>query len=41
MRLDRALVRRVDASDVVQEVLLKASGRLADYLKAPAMPFHL
>lgn len=41
MRLDRALVRRVDASDVVQEVMLKASGRLADYLKAPAMPFHL
>ncbi len=41
IRLDRALVRRVDASDVVQEVMLKASGRLADYLKAPAMPFHL
>ena len=41
MRLDRALARRVDASDVVQEVMLKASGRLADYLKAPAMPFHL
>jgi RNA polymerase sigma-70 factor (ECF subfamily) len=41
LRLDRAVGRRVDASDVVQEVLLKASGRLADYLKSPSMPFHL
>ncbi len=41
LRLDRALGRRVDASDVVQEVMLKASGRLADYLKDPALPFHL
>ena len=41
LRLDRAVGRRVDASDVVQEVMLKASGRLADYLKDPALPFHL
>jgi RNA polymerase sigma-70 factor (ECF subfamily) len=41
LRLDRAVGRRLDASDVVQEVLLKASGRLADYLKSPGMPFHL
>ena len=42
LRLDPALARRVDASDVVQEVLLKASQRLADYLRNPAaMPFHL
>jgi RNA polymerase sigma-70 factor, ECF subfamily len=41
LRLDRAVVRRVDASDVVQEVLLKASERLADYLKSPGLPFHL
>ena len=41
LRLDRAVGRRVDASDVVQEVLLKASGRLADYLKSPGLPFHL
>ena len=41
LRLDRAVGRRVDASDVVQEVLLKASGRLADYLKSPSLPFHL
>jgi RNA polymerase sigma-70 factor (ECF subfamily) len=41
LRLDRAVGRRVDASDVVQEVMLKASGRLADYLKSPSLPFHL
>ena len=41
LRLDRALARRVDASDVVQEVLLKANQRLGDYLRNPAMPFHL
>lgn len=41
LRLDRAVGRRVDASDVVQEVMLKASGRLASYLKDPSMPFHL
>jgi RNA polymerase sigma-70 factor (ECF subfamily) len=40
-RLDPAIARRVDASDIVQEVLLEASRRLADYLRAPAMPFHL
>jgi RNA polymerase sigma-70 factor (ECF subfamily) len=41
LRLDRALGRRVDASDVVQEVLLKANQRLPEYLKAPVLPFHL
>jgi RNA polymerase sigma-70 factor, ECF subfamily len=41
LRLDPAIVQRVDASDVVQEVLLEASRRLADYLRQPAMPFHL
>lgn len=41
LRLDPAIVQRVDASDVVQEVLLEASRRLDDYLKKPAMPFHL
>ena len=40
-RLDRAVSRRVDASDVVQEVMLKASGRLAEYLQNPRLPFHL
>lgn len=41
LRLDRAVGQRVDASDVVQEVLLKASGRLAQYLRNPVMPFDL
>ncbi len=41
MRLDQRIRRRVDASDVVQEVLVDASRRLAEYLENPAMPFHL
>lgn len=41
LRLDRALARRVDASDIVQDVLLEASDRLPDYLGDPKMPFHL
>ncbi len=41
LRMDRAMARRVDASDIVQDVLLEASGRLADYLRDPVMPFHL
>jgi len=41
LRLDRGIAARVDASDVVQEVLLEASRRLGDYLRDPAMPFHL
>jgi RNA polymerase sigma-70 factor (ECF subfamily) len=41
MRLDHTLSRRVDASDVVQDVLIKASQRLADYLRNPVIPFHL
>ena len=41
LRLDAALARRVDASDIVQDVLLEANQRLTDYLKKPDMPFHL
>lgn len=41
LRLDPALAGRLDASDVVQDVLLEASRRLRDYLDRPAMPFHL
>src|SRR3954447_15912196 len=41
LRLDRGLGRRVDASDVVQEVLLGASQRLDDSLRNPVLPFHL
>jgi RNA polymerase sigma-70 factor (ECF subfamily) len=40
-RLGQGLGRRVDASDVVQDVLIKASLRLRDYLHDPAMPFHV
>ena len=41
MRMDPALDRRVDASDIVQDVLVEAHRRLKQYLKNPAMPFHL
>ena len=41
LRLDRALARRVDASDVVQDVLLEASRRLDEYIRDPKLPFHL
>lgn len=41
MRLDQRIQRRVDVSDVVQDVMIEAHRRLADYLKGPGMPFHL
>src|SRR5947209_7297623 len=41
LRLDPALAARVDASDIVQDVLLEAHRRLADYLRNPVMPFRL
>lgn len=40
-RMDRAVARRVDASDVVQDVLLEAHGRLNDFIQNGSMPFHL
>ncbi len=40
-RMDQKLARRVDASDVVQDVLLEASQRLADYLRNPQLPFGI
>jgi RNA polymerase sigma-70 factor (ECF subfamily) len=40
-RMDRRMAARVDASDIVQDVLLEASQRLPDYVKGPAMPFRL
>jgi RNA polymerase sigma-70 factor (ECF subfamily) len=41
LRMDRRLQRRLDASDIVQDVLVDADRRLADYLAEPALPFHL
>jgi RNA polymerase sigma-70 factor (ECF subfamily) len=41
LRLDPALAARVDASDIVQDVMVEAHRRLNDYLKNPVMPFRL
>ncbi len=41
MRLDKAIAARLDASDVVQDVLVEANHRIQDYLANPTMPFHL
>ena len=40
-RMDDRLAPRVDASDVVQDTMLEASKRLADYLQQPAVPFYV
>lgn len=39
LRVDAGLRRRLDASDVVQDALLTASKRLADYVENRPMPF--
>lgn len=41
LRLDRKVQRRVDVSDVVQEVMIEATDRLQKYLSDPNMAFHL
>lgn len=41
LRLDRKVQQRVDVSDVVQDVMIEASGRLTKYLDDPSMAFHL
>lgn len=41
MRLDHRLSRRIDASDVLQDVLVEANRRLLTYLDDPSMAFHL
>jgi RNA polymerase sigma-70 factor (ECF subfamily) len=40
-RMDRVIERRVDASDIVQDVMIEANRRLGDYLANPTMPFQL
>jgi RNA polymerase sigma-70 factor, ECF subfamily len=40
-RLDRRLTRRVDPSDVLQEVYLDAARRVRGYLDRPTVPFAL
>lgn len=41
LRLDPKLRRRVDPSDIVQEVQLEATRRMEDYLRQAPMPFRL
>jgi RNA polymerase sigma-70 factor (ECF subfamily) len=41
MRLDQKIQRRLDVSDVVQDVLIEANRRLPEYLQNPVMSFHL
>lgn len=41
MRIHPAVRGRVSASDVLQETYLDVSGRIADYLQDPRMPFFL
>ena len=41
IRMDQKIQRRVDVSDVLQDVLVEANRRLQDYLSNAAMPFHL
>ena len=41
MRLDRKIRGRVDASDIVQDVLVTADRRLNDFLDKPEVPFFI
>jgi RNA polymerase sigma-70 factor (ECF subfamily) len=40
VRMDRRLTARVDPSDVVQEALADAAGKLSDYLRRRPLPFY-
>ena len=40
LRLDRRLAARVDPSDIVQESLVEAHQRLADYVRDRPLPFY-
>jgi RNA polymerase sigma-70 factor (ECF subfamily) len=41
LRISPALRGRIDASDVLQESMIEAWSRLADYLRNPTMPFFV
>lgn len=41
LRLDQRIQRRLDVSDIVQDVLVEANRRLQEYLAKPVMPYHL
>jgi len=41
MRLDWRLQARIDASDVIQDAYLEASGRMEEYLRDPKLPLFL
>jgi RNA polymerase sigma-70 factor (ECF subfamily) len=41
LRLDPRVQGRVDPSDVVQEAYLEVAKKLAEYLRAPSLPFFL
>jgi RNA polymerase sigma-70 factor (ECF subfamily) len=40
VRMDRRLAARVDPSDVVQEALADAAGKMSDYLRRRPLPFY-
>jgi RNA polymerase sigma-70 factor (ECF subfamily) len=40
LRMDRRLAARLDPSDVVQEALADAAGKLSDYLQRRPLPFY-
>jgi RNA polymerase sigma-70 factor (ECF subfamily) len=40
LRIDRRMAARVDPSDVVQDALADAAGRLSEYLKTRPIPFY-
>ncbi|MFI5455439.1 MAG: sigma factor [Isosphaerales bacterium] len=41
VRLDRRLHRRLDVSDVLQDVYLDMVRRIPEYVLAPSVPFHV